>query len=120
MGRRFRDRYHRRRESGQRTPLSMALTLAGGFALMLAGLVMVVAPGPGWATFFLGLGVVAGEFLPAARLMDRGEIRVRKLLRWTVRLWRRSPAEAWSLGASLALTCLLLLGFGSYLFLSGV
>ena len=115
-GRRFRDRYHRRRRSGKKTRLTTILALTGGLALMLAGLVMVVAPGPGWITFFLGLGVVSGEFLPAARLMDRGEVKARKLIRKAAKLWRRSPAAAWSVTASVALTFVLLLGYGGYVF----
>lgn len=116
-GRRFRDRYHRRRRSGQKTRLSTILALGGGIALMLAGLLMLVIPGPGWITLFLGLGLVSGEFLPAARLMDRGEVKARKLLRKTIKLWRRFPAAAWSVTASVALTVALALGYGGYVFL---
>lgn len=119
-GRRFRDRYHRRRRSGNKTRLSTILALGGGVALMLAGLVMVVAPGPGWITFFLGLGVVSGEFLPAARLMDRGEVKARKLIRKAARLWRRFPAAAWSVTASVALTFALILGYGGYIFFNEI
>lgn len=115
-GRRFRDRYHRRRRSGQKTRVSSILALGGGVALMFAGLIMLVVPGPGWLTFFLGLGLVSGEFLPAARLMDRGEVKARKLIRKIVKLWRRSPAAAWSVAASVALAFVLLIGYGGYVF----
>jgi tellurite resistance protein TerC len=42
-----------------------------GFTLLLAGLVMVVTPGPGWLVILLGLGLLAAEFVWARRLMDR-------------------------------------------------
>lgn len=122
VGHRFRDRYHRRRRDGERSGLSTALALTGGLALMLAGLVMVIMPGPGWITLFLGLGLVAGESLPTARLMDRAEVRGRKLLRRAAKLWRGfwkgSPGAAWSVAASLALTCAVALGYGGYLLAS--
>lgn len=92
--------------------------LSGGLALMLAGLVMLVVPGPGWLTLFLGLGLVAGESLPTARLMDRAEVRGRKVLRRATRFWRGSPGAAWSVAGSLALVCALVLGYGGYLLAS--
>lgn len=80
---------------------------------------MLITPGPGWISLFLGLGLVAGESLPTARLMDRAEIRGRKVLRRVPRLWRGvwndSPGAAWSVAGSLALTCALALGYGGYL-----
>lgn len=115
VGHRFRDRYHRRRRSGERSRLSTALMLSGGLALMLAGVVMLITPGPGWISLFLGLGLVAGESLPTARLMDRAEIRARKALRRAAKLWRGSPGTAWSVAGSLALTCAAALGYGGYL-----
>jgi Flp pilus assembly protein TadB len=115
VGHRFRDRYHRRRSSGERSRLSTALMLSGGLALMLAGVVMLITPGPGWISLFLGLGLVAGESLPTARLMDRAEIRGRKALRRAAKLWRGSPGTAWSVTGSLALTCAVALGYGGYL-----
>ena len=45
--------------------------IAGGFTLLLIGVVMLVTPGPGWVVIFLGLGLLAAEFVWARRLMDR-------------------------------------------------
>jgi len=38
---------------------------------LLIGIVMLVTPGPGWLVIFLGLGLLAAEFVWAKRLMDR-------------------------------------------------
>jgi uncharacterized protein (TIGR02611 family) len=42
-----------------------------GFTLLLAGVVMLVTPGPGVVVILLGLGLLAAEFVWARRLMDR-------------------------------------------------
>lgn len=42
-----------------------------GFTLLLAGVVMLVIPGPGWLTIALGLAVLAAEFVWARRLLNR-------------------------------------------------
>lgn len=41
-----------------------------GSAILAAGLVMFVTPGPGWAAVFVGLAVLATEFVWAERLLD--------------------------------------------------
>ena len=45
--------------------------ILAGFTLLLAGVVMLLTPGPGWLVIFLGLGLLAAEFVWARRLMDR-------------------------------------------------
>jgi uncharacterized protein (TIGR02611 family) len=45
--------------------------ILGGFTLLLVGAVMVFTPGPGWLVIFLGLTLLAAEFVWARRLMDR-------------------------------------------------
>src|SRR5712664_3307401 len=45
--------------------------IIAGFTLLLAGVVMLVTPGPGMLAIFLGLGLLAAEFVWARRLMDR-------------------------------------------------
>ncbi len=45
--------------------------IIAGFTLLLAGGVMLVTPGPGMLVIFLGLGLLAAEFVWARRLMDR-------------------------------------------------
>lgn len=42
-----------------------------GFTLLLVGAVMLFTPGPGWLVIFLGLTLLAAEFVWARRLMDR-------------------------------------------------
>ena len=45
--------------------------VVAGFTLLAAGAVMLVTPGPGWLVIFLGLGLLAAEFVWAKRLVDR-------------------------------------------------
>jgi len=45
--------------------------VVAGFTLLLAGVVMLVTPGPGMLAIFLGLGLLAAEFVWARRLMER-------------------------------------------------
>ena len=45
--------------------------ILGGFTLLLIGGIMLVTPGPGLLMIFLGLTVLAAEFVWARRLMDR-------------------------------------------------
>ena len=45
--------------------------IIAGFTLLLAGVIMLVTPGPGLLVIFLGLGLLAAEFVWARRLMDR-------------------------------------------------
>ena len=61
-----------------------------GAIIAIGSLVTAPLPGPGWATVFLGLMILAGEFLPAARLLDWLELRLRELWRSIQRVWHSS------------------------------
>ncbi len=39
-----------------------------GWVIVLAGVIMLITPGPGWAAVFLGLSILATEFTWAERL----------------------------------------------------
>jgi hypothetical protein len=93
-GHRFQERYRRRqRESSGPFDPGKVLYIAVGLVLVLGSAVFGILPGPGTLTFFLGLGMIAGEFKPIARLLDWGEVKGRKFLRWFKRLWNgASPA----------------------------
>jgi uncharacterized protein (TIGR02611 family) len=47
------------------------IKIASGFAILIAGLVMLVIPGPGLVTIVLGLALLATEFHWAKRLLHR-------------------------------------------------
>ena len=51
--------------NGQR----IAVTVAG-FAVLLAGVALLVLPGPGWLLIFVGLGILSTEYMWARRLLD--------------------------------------------------
>ena len=92
-GCRFKDRYHRRQENerGQHVAKRIFLITLGAI-IAVGSLVTAPLPGPGWATVFLGLMILAGELLPAARLLDWFEVRLRKLWQFIERIWRASVA----------------------------
>ncbi|HXL23633.1 MAG TPA: PGPGW domain-containing protein [Candidatus Dormibacteraeota bacterium] len=66
--------------------------IVAGFTLLLAGVVMLVTPGPGWLVILLGLGLLAAEFVWARRLMDRIK-REGGRLRDAVRRPEKDPAR---------------------------
>ena len=45
--------------------------IIAGFTLLLVGVIMIFTPGPGMLVIFIGLGLLAAEFVWARRLMDR-------------------------------------------------
>ncbi len=62
-----------------------------GAVIALGSLLTAPLPGPGFATVFLGLAILAGELLPAARFLDWSEVRLRLLWQFVVDVWRTGP-----------------------------
>ena len=55
----------------QRNRIYRVAFAAAGFAVLLAGVIMLVTPGPGIAVIILGLGMLALEFAWAERWLER-------------------------------------------------
>jgi uncharacterized protein (TIGR02611 family) len=90
-GCRFRDRYHRRQKAGRnRSIFRRVCYVAFGTAIAIGSLVLAPLPGPGWGTFFVGSGIVAGEVWYVARLLDRSEVKLRHALQRTKAVWDTS------------------------------
>jgi hypothetical protein len=77
-GRRFQKLYESRPPC---SPLKRWGRMAGGILLCVAGLVMLVAPGPGILILLIGGGLMAQESAAVARVLDRAEVRIRRRLR---------------------------------------
>jgi uncharacterized protein (TIGR02611 family) len=52
-------------------PVRRVFLVIAGFTLLLAGVIMLLTPGPGILMIFLGLGLLAAEFVWARCLIDR-------------------------------------------------
>ena len=52
----------------QRSGKRIAVTVAG-FAVLLAGIALLVLPGPGWLLIFIGLTILATQYVWADRLL---------------------------------------------------
>lgn len=89
-GQRFKDRYRRRRRHEQGHIVWRIVLIALGAVIAVGSFVLAPLPGPGWATVFIGLMILAGELLPAARFLDWLEVRLRKLWWFTRKVWKSS------------------------------
>jgi uncharacterized protein (TIGR02611 family) len=58
----------------------VGVTIAG-FLLILAGVVMLITPGPGWAAIFAGLAVLGTEYVWARRALEAAKDRARRAAR---------------------------------------
>ena len=120
-GRRFSDRYHRRQQAGRdRSTPRRACYVALGVAIALGSLLLAPLPGPGWGTFFVGLGMVAGEVLQVARLLDRAEVMLKEALRSAKGVWGKSAPAVRVLIALTISLCVVASAFGAYHVLPGV
>ena len=109
-GKRFEQRY-RRKHPGSRRSTRKILTIVVGLLVLVVGIVMLPAPGPGMVVVALGAGIVAQASLAAARALDWCELRIRALLAWARKLWARAGTLA---RAAILLTGLVLAGAGAY------
>jgi hypothetical protein len=83
-GQRFQQEFRRRHGAG-RSPIQKVLLIVGGLLLMAAGFLLLFIPGPGLVLLFIGGLMIAQQSLVAARVLDWSEIRLRKLLAWSLR-----------------------------------
>jgi hypothetical protein len=116
-GRRFQERYRRRQERGWRDPGKLFF-LVGGLVIAPGSLLLGVLPGPGTLTFFVGLGMIAGEFRPVARLLNWAEVWTRVVFKRVGDIWMSSaPGKILvvSMGTIFVATVL----YVAYLFLFG-
>jgi uncharacterized protein (TIGR02611 family) len=79
-----------------------------GTVVVVAGLVMVPFPGPGWLVVFIGVGILASEFDWAKRLLDFGKAKLHAWNEWV------KPQPLW-VKALLALATAVLVGVIFYL-----
>ncbi len=79
-----------------------------GTIVVVAGLVMVPFPGPGWLVVFIGIGILASEFDWAKRLLDYGKARLHAWNEWM------KPKPLWFKGL-IGLATALLVGLFFYL-----
>ncbi len=86
---------------------------------MAGGVIAVPAPGPGWLIILLGLGMIAGESLSFARLVDQVEVRLRQLARLVVGVWTKSPIMVKMLIALAVLACFAAAGYEIYSLIVG-
>src|ERR671912_334295 len=118
-GERFEDRYSRRRREERGHVVWRVFLITLGAVIAVGSLILAPLPGPGWATVFIGLMILAGELLPAARFLDWLEIRLRKLGRYIYKIWR---ASIWGKFAVILVSalCVAAVAYVAYLLLSGV
>ena len=113
-GCRFRDRYRRRQQAGRRSIFRRICYVAFGIAIAIGSLVLAPLPGPGWDTFFVGLGIVAGEVLHLARLLDRCEVKLRELLQGAKGRWDKSAPAVRMLVTLTISFCVVASVYGAY------
>jgi len=88
--------------------------------MAIGSLLLAPLPGPGWGTFFVGLGMVAGEVLQVARLLDRAEVVLKEALRGAKVVWGRSAPWVRVLIALMLCVSIVASVYGAYHVLPGV
>jgi uncharacterized protein (TIGR02611 family) len=82
-----------------------------GLVVIVVGIVLLAAPGPGWLVIFLGLGIWATEFAWAKSLLRR----VRRTVGTWTAWWRRQPRWLSALVGAVAVMTLVAVGVGAWL-----
>ena len=114
-GRRFRDRYDRRHQYRRsRLSPSSIFNVVGGTLLVVASLFLGPAPGFGFGTAFLGLALLASEFHPIARFLDKAEVKLRSLGRELRDIWRTLPFALQAIAVLVALILTAAILYGLY------
>ena len=68
--------------------------IMAGFTLLGVGAIMVFTPGPGWLVMFLGLTLLAAEFVWARRLMNHMKEQGTRIKDTVLRIGTSDPADS--------------------------
>ncbi len=60
-----------------------------GWIVVLAGIVMLVLPGPGWVVIFVGFAILATEFASAKKIHEWLVARLKTIIDWFKVRWER-------------------------------
>lgn len=104
-----------RRRIARNRPLEQAyrvFVLIVGLAILGAGVVMLVIPGPGWAAIILGLVVLATEFAWAERLLEP----IQRFVRWLAA--RALDPKARRQNIALVVACAVLAGLAAWWYIA--
>jgi hypothetical protein len=85
-GERFQKLYWHRRQSGRSSLMKLGM-IALGLLTAVAGLIMLVTPGPGTVALLIGLALLARESTFVARAIDSAELRLGPLASRFTRTW---------------------------------
>lgn len=111
---RHRERLIRWRERVRERPATnttyRGLVGISGFGVLAVGVVAIPYPGPGWAIVFLGLGILATEFLWAQRVLAFAKGRYETAMTWFRGQGRGVQAAGIALTTAVVIATLWLLG----------
>lgn len=116
-GHRFQERYERRQQEVKDQGHSgggKTFNLVLGCIVVVVGIFLIPAPGPGTIILFLGLSLIGSEFLPLARFLDKAELRLRPLAEKAQSLWKHTSLASKGAVGFLALVCAAGLAYGAY------
>jgi uncharacterized protein (TIGR02611 family) len=86
--------------------------IVGGLVL-LAGIIMIPYPGPGWLVVFAGLAILATEFTWAQRILDRTKSKYDAWQEWLKKQSAAVRAMFWLATAAIVIVTIWLLnGYG--------
>jgi uncharacterized protein (TIGR02611 family) len=112
-GTRFQARFRRRQRQGHK-PVTKFFYIVTGFVVLMMGLVLIPAPGPGFLVVLPGAALIAEESYFAARLFDTIELKARRIGRAAVRTWKHAPPLLKAALAALALVAAVAAAFAAY------
>ena len=73
-------------------PYSLIVVTAG-ILVVLAGIVMLIIPGPGLFTILIGTAILSTQFKWAKKLLDFGNKQWHKLKLRAIQLWKQNSAR---------------------------
>ena len=120
LGQRFQARYenHHAKEGKW---FHRAISVLIGVLMLMAGIIMLVTPGPAFIALGLGAILIAEESLMMAKLLDWIDLRGHALWRWMTHFW--STSSSWQKLITIGIPLLLiigLIGFGFWLLFESV
>ncbi len=96
----------------KRRARKVAIAIIGGI-VVVAGLIMIPYPGPGWLVVFAGLGILSTEFDWAQRVLDYAKSKYDAWAEWVARQNVVTQSLIWLFTAAIVVVTIWLLnGYG--------